>query len=33
LAEVEEILFWNVDAEGADCGMGLHRLYSSPLLL
>src|ERR671912_1659667 len=28
--EVEEILFRNVDAEGADCGMGLlHRLYSS----
>jgi hypothetical protein len=29
LAEVDEILFGNVDAEGADFGTGLHRLYSS----
>src|ERR687898_2082702 len=27
--EVDEILFRNVDAEGAYCGMGLHRLCSS----
>src|ERR671910_43497 len=27
--KVVEVLFRHVDAEGADCGMGLHRLYSS----
>src|SRR5215213_4607553 len=27
--KVVQVLLRNVDAEGADCGMGLHRLYSS----
>ena len=29
MTEIDEILFRHVDLKGADCGMGLHRMYSS----